>query len=156
MYELMILFVCGWILWFGYFGLNIKGLCLCCWKFWLLILMLAIVDIDIGVYLELIMYNVYNISGGFLNFQRKLCLNFQVLIMHVIRGSFKVKTESFFNLLIGCFVIIKKGGDCWTLVDFDDTKTLTLSLLIKLIKCFRDNNEYTLDKFHQWTLRTIF
>ena len=32
---------------------------------------------------------------------------------------------------------------CWTLVDFDDTKILILSLLIKLIKCFRDNNEYT-------------
>ena len=33
--------------------------------------------------------------------------------------------------------------NCWTHVDFDDTKTLTLSLLIKLIKCFKDNNKYT-------------
>ena len=32
---------------------------------------------------------------------------------------------------------------CWTVVDFDDTKTLTFSLLIKLSKCFRNNNEYT-------------
>ena len=64
----------------------------------------AYVDIDIGVYLELIMYNVL---GDFFNFQRKLCPNFQVLIMHMFRGSFKVKTESFLNLLIGCFVIIK-------------------------------------------------
>ena len=71
--------------------------------------MLAIVDIDIGVYLELIMYNAYNVLGGFLNFQRKLYPNFQVLIMHMFSGSFKVKTESFLNLLIGCFVIIKKG-----------------------------------------------
>ena len=62
-------------------------------KFWLLILMLAIMDIDIGVYLELILYNVYNVSRGFLNFQRKLCPNFQVLIMHMFRGSFKVKTD---------------------------------------------------------------
>ena len=68
--------------------------------------MLAILDIDVGVYLELIMYNV---SGGFINFQRKLYPNFQVLIMYMFRGSFKVKTESFLNLLIGCFVIIKKG-----------------------------------------------
>ena len=75
--------------------------------------MLAIVDIDIGVYLELIMYNVYNVSGGFLNFQRKLCPNFQILIMHMFRRSFKVKTKSFLNLLIGCFVIIKK----WEIVE---------------------------------------
>ena len=52
---------------------------------------------------------VYNISGGFLTFQRKLYQNFQVFIMHMFRGSIKVKTESLLNLLIGCFVIIKKG-----------------------------------------------
>ena len=32
---------------------------------------------------------------------------------------------------------------CWTLVDFDDTKTLMLCLLIKLNKCFQDENKYT-------------
>ena len=52
---------------------------------------------------------VYNISGGLFTFQRKLCQNFQVFIMHMFRGSFKVKTKSLLNLLIRCFVIIKKG-----------------------------------------------
>ena len=48
--------------------------------------------------------------------------------------------------MIGCFVIIKKG-EIIEPIDFDDTKTLTLSLLINLIKCFKDNNEYTFIQF---------
>ena len=41
----------------------------------------------------------------------------------------------------------QKMGDCWTLIDFDDTKTLILSLLIKLIKCFRDNMNIPFKQF---------
>ena len=54
------------------------------------------------------------------------------------------------------FCYHQKGGDCWTLVDFDDTKTLMLCLLIKLNKCLHDENKYTLANLHKWTLRTIF
>ena len=32
----------------------------------------------------------------------------------------------------------KKWRDCWTFIDFDDTKTFMLWLLIKRIKCFTD------------------
>ena len=94
--------LCGWILlawmlWsYVYVVENFGG-----YWYWCLL-----VDIDIGVYLELI---VYNVSRGLLNLQRKLRQNFQVFIMHMFRGSFKVKTKYLLNLLIGCFVIIKKG-----------------------------------------------
>ena len=92
------------VIWIDIIGLNVMVLYVVenfgGYWYWCLL-----VDINIGVYLELI---VYNILGSFLTFQRKLCENFQVFIMHMFRGSFKVKTKSFLNLLIGYFVIIKK------------------------------------------------
>ena len=54
-------------------------------------------------------YDWFYFSGGFLNFQRKLCPNFQLFIMYMFRGSFLSFIESLLESLIGCFVIIKKG-----------------------------------------------
>ena len=73
------------------------------WMIWLNIF----IDIEI-LMISVFAYWSWIFQGVFPFVQRKLCQNFQVFIMHMFRGSFKVKTESLFNLLIGCFVIVKK------------------------------------------------
>ena len=85
----------------------------------------------------MLMWILSFVSGGFLIFQRKLCPNFQFFNMHMFRGSLLSFIESLLQSFMRVFFHHQKRGDCWTLVDFDNTKTLMLCFLIKLNKRFR-------------------
>ena len=86
MYELM--FMCFVLdVWFGYgcFGLDI-------WMWMLVKTMFGYFEkqkncLNIDV-------DIVFVSGGFLHFQRKLCLNFQFFCMHMFRGSLLSFIES--------------------------------------------------------------
>ena len=85
MYELMfhVCFVLFWM--FGYGCLLKQCLNVCLDILWKTMELL-----------EYCGHNCFCVSGGFLNFQRKLCPNFYFFIMHMFRGSFLSFIESLF------------------------------------------------------------